>query len=224
MRFKFILLGILLSSQLFAQEFLIHAGYAIPSGNFSNSNIQKPDNGFAKTGASYALHVNYPLVKNAGISAEAGYSHQPFDIKTYSQQLESVNSFSQVQITSLSGYQSSYALIGLYTEFPKKKFIFNLHTCVGFVSQQTPSYKVTYIYSSNSGNDYIKANNLSSILFNWGLNIKYQLPKKFSVGVYLDNLIANLKAPVNTYSSSSNPTTEIKFQTYQMGLCLGYKF
>ena len=224
MRFKFILFGILLSSQLFGQEFLLHVGYAIPSGNFSNSNIQKPDNGFAKPGMSYALHVNYQLVQHAGIAAEVGFSNQLFDTKTFSQQLESVNSFSQVQITSLSGYKSSYALLGLYTEFPKKKFIFNLHTCVGFVSQQTPSYKVSYIYSSNTGNDYIKANNLSSILFNWGLNVKYQLPKNFSVGVYLDNLIANLKAPVNNYSSSNNTTTEIKYQTYQMGLCLGYTF
>lgn len=224
MRIKLLFIVFCWCNLTYAQHISLQGGWDMPSGNYSNAVLTKNDNGFAQGGPGYALTIAYPLKKNVGLSIKLGNSNQDFNANSYASQLAANNAYPAIQISMLSGYKTSYALLGVYSDFVKKNWTFQLHAAAGYVTHRTPSYKIAYTYNSNQGNDYTEAQTLNGIAFNWGVQARSQLSKHVTAGMYLDNLSATLNRSGNGYISSNASTYEFKFEVYQLGACVGYQF
>lgn len=207
-----------------AQEIMLKGGFAIPSGNYSNSTLAKSDNSFATSGSCMAIRLNYPWIKRSGIYAEAGVAGQGFNAGTFAEQLSLNNPSATISISNVSGFKSSYTLLGAFIHFPKGNFSFKVDAAVGLMSLRTPSYLIGYNYGSNTGNDYISSKSAQAFLFNWGLDASYALPRHMTLHAFLQNMNATFTMPSTNYTSSTQPTYDLKFEVYQIGMGLGYSF
>jgi hypothetical protein len=206
-----------------AQYIDIHAGAAISSGNFSNSTLSKPEDGFAQNGGSFGFAVNYLVYKNLGICAKFNYSTLGFNIDEYSKQTgDLAPQYTTQSVSTDEQYKSSSALAGGYLTLGKKKLTLDLHVVAGFVSLKTPSLLYTSTYAGSSYSSTSESTHDLAAAIGYGFTLKYVLSKNLYATLHLDNVNANMKFPKYGYQSSKEEIVTKPYQVYSFAVGLGY--
>lgn len=210
-------------SPLRAQYISLYGGAAVPSGNFSNSNLSKPEDGFAQSGGAIGLGVNYHVYKNIGVCVKFNYSSFGFNITDYSAQVNDQAPQGTTQtVTSNGKYQSSSALAGGYLTLGKKKLTLDIHIAAGFVSLRSPALLSTSTYSGNSYTTTLESIKDVSPAIGYGFTVKYVLPKNFYATANIDNVNANMQFPKNRYQSNNEEIITKPYQAYSFTVGVGY--
>jgi hypothetical protein len=210
--------------QASAQYIDVHAGWAIPSGSFSNSNLSKPEDGFAQSGASFGFGVNYPVYKKLGVCVKFNYNTFGFNATEYSAQAnDQASQGTTLTITTGDHYKSSSAFAGAYLSFGKKKLTLDIHVVAGFVSLKSPSLLSTSTYAGNTYTQTLESYNDVSPAIGYGFTLKYLLPKNVYATLHMDNVNANIQFPKYGYQSSSEDIFTKPYQAYSFAIGLGYK-
>ncbi len=124
-------------SPLQARYISLNGGIGMPTGNFSNTNLLKPEDGFAQNGGSIGLSVNYHVYKKVGVCVKFNYSTMGFNTTEYSTQVNDQAPQGTTQtVTSEGKYQSSSALAGGYLTLGKNKLTLDIHLLMHFQSPQ----------------------------------------------------------------------------------------
>lgn len=218
------LLFFLFTLNLSAQSIWIKGGIGLPSGSYSNSNILKSDNRFAKPGYCYALQVDYPLLKKTYVIMQAGQATQRFDAAAFEAGMVAQSSKSTLSIQKLSDYESSYALTGIRLGIGEKKFQYGVQASFGFMQLRTPAYIIQHSYPSNTGYEWVEAHQGMNLAFAWELFAHYAINSHFTVQVQLEHFNATFQVPSTTYISGNVPTVDLQLDVYQAGLGIGYRF
>lgn len=224
MRIPFTLIFILFAATLSAQSIRIKGGIGLPSGSYSNSDIRKSDNRFAKTGYSYALQVEHALFKKTQLLFQVGQALQVFDAKAFEAGMASTSTNSSLAIKKLSDYHSSYALAGIKLGFGEKKFEYGVQASLGFMQLRTPAYIIEHTYTSNTGYEWVEAHQDMTMAFAWEFYVQYAINAHFSVQAQLEHFDATFQVPATTYISGNVPNVDLQLDVYQAGIGIGYRF
>jgi hypothetical protein len=206
-----------------AQQLAIQFGSVFPSGSFGNTDVSKVESGFAKSGYSVGLHLNYPVYKNMGVSAMLNHNVLGVNQNAYQTQLNANPATgTKVSVKSEGDYTATATLIGAFMTLGKKKLTAELRLMSGFVSLTNKGLSYTTSYA---GQEYTQSGFSQtdfSIAFSWGTTVKYLITDKIFAAVNLDNTYAPTKFDRNTYQSSANETISKPFQTYCLSIGVGY--
>lgn len=206
-----------------AQYMDVNAGWAIPSGSFSNSNISKPEDGFAQSGGAVGVTLQYPVYKKLGLCVKYNFSAFNFNTNEFSEQINAQAYQGTTQTVSTNErYKSTSALAGLYLSLGKKKLTLDIHVVGGFVYLKTPSLLYTTTYTGKNYTTTMASYNDVSAAIGYGFGLKYALPKNLYATLHLDNVNANMQFPKYAYQSSSEDMTTKPYQAYSITLGLGY--
>lgn len=214
---------VLITTGVNAQYIDINAGWAVPSGSFSNSNISKPEDGFAQSGGSFGISAQYLVYKKLGVCVKYNFSSFGFNTNEYSAQVDAqAPQGTSKTVTSDERYKSSSALAGVYLTLGKKKLTLDIHVAAGFVSLKSPALTTTSAYSGNTYTSSIESFKDVSPAIGYGFALKYVLPKNLYASVHIDNVNANMQFPKIAYQSSSEEIITKPYQAYSFTLGLGY--
>lgn len=206
-----------------AQYISLNGGMAMPVGSFSNSNLSKPEDGFAQNGGAVGFGVNYHVYPKVGVCFKFNYSSLGFNTSEYSNQVNDLAPQGTTQtITSEGNYRATSALAGGYLSLGKKKLTLDIHVAAGFVSLRSPALVSTSTYSGNSYTTNIASVKDVSPAIGYGFTLRYALPKDFYALVNIDNINANMQFPKNSYTSNKEEIVTKPYQAYSMTIGIGY--
>ncbi|MFA6260736.1 MAG: outer membrane beta-barrel protein [Bacteroidia bacterium] len=224
MRIFSTLLFFLFTLNLSAQSIWIKGGIGLPSGSYSNSNIQKSDNRFAQSGYFYALQVDYPVLKKTSVIMQAGQASQRFDASAFEAGMAAQTTQNTLSIQKISDYQSSYALAGIRLGIGDKRILYGVQASFGFMQLRTPAYIIQHTYPSNTGYEWVEAHQDMTVAFAWELFVNYKINSHLFLQVQLEHFNATFQVPSTTYISGNVPTVDLQLDVYQAGIGLGYRF
>jgi hypothetical protein len=220
----FILLIFIFAFTSQAQYIDVQAGMSMASGSFSNNNLSKPEDGFAKNGFSSTLGANYLFYKNLGVCARFNYASFAFNVKDFSDQTNSQSPQGTTQtVNTDSKYRSTAGLAGMYLTFGKKKLTADIRVLMGFLTLTSPVLTTTSTYSGQTYSQTLTSDKAMALAIGYGFTLRYKLPKSFCVTLNIDNINANTKFPKYSYQSSGAETVSKPFQANLIGLGIGYE-
>jgi hypothetical protein len=166
----------------------ILVGPSIPVGDFGSKNYDNGFAGFAVTGATFEIAVDYKLGKgNWGVAATMRGQANSHDFMAYQNELENhyggVNWFVESDVWTVGGI-----MLGAFRDFPIDKSIsFKPRFLVGFPSASSPNITTTAYGSGNS--NWVRSNKAYSRNFGYllGLGFKFDMSKKLSILANADN-------------------------------------
>ena len=163
-------------------------GPSIPVGDFGSKDYDNVFAGYALTGATFEIAVDYKLGKsNWGVAAAMRGQANSHDFIGYENELENryggVNWIVESDVWTLGGI-----MLGAFRDFPIDKSIsFKPRFLVGFPSASSPNITTTAYGFGNS--NWVRSNKAYSRNFGYllGLGFKFDVSKKLSILANADN-------------------------------------
>jgi hypothetical protein len=206
-----------------AQHIEIQSGFSFASGNFGNTDLAKPEDGFATSGWTIGLQAGYLVHKKIGICTRIHYSAFGVNTDKYQEQLNAtMSSGTSVTVKSNGDYKNTSAMAGPYISLGKKNLTFDLRLLAGFSSLTRSGFTYTTSYSGQEYTSAEQAETDAGIAFGWGLTARYALPKNLSVSLNLDNTYAGTEFNRNGYNSSKQDKITRPYESFLLTFGIGY--
>ncbi|RZL48580.1 MAG: hypothetical protein EOP00_08950 [Pedobacter sp.] len=215
--------AMVVSAQSSKSSLFLNLGPSIPTGDFSSTNSADEKAGLATTGFYFDLGYEYQFAKNVGAFAM-------FNLRTNGIAKDALNyslptgSGGSMSITATS-WNMSTILGGLSQSFPivkDEKFSIGFREAVGVQFTSSPELNINYnIPGIGASNNKQESSDATSFSYLLGLNLKYQINKRFGLKLNADYQSSNPKFTVITYPADAPVENETAQKISSLNLGLG---